>query len=77
MNDLDPSKHHLTSSGDQLIKLLRLTWRAAMSAIRSASSDQSFDHARDWCHASIEGFVIEILVQMLVLPTLVSPLEYI
>jgi hypothetical protein len=52
MNDLGPSKHHLTSryqlmSGHQLIKLIRLTRLAVMSAISSVSFNQRFDHARD------------------------------
>jgi hypothetical protein len=52
MNDLGPSKHHLTSryqlmSGPQLIKLLRLTRLAVMSSISFVSSDQRFDHARE------------------------------
>jgi hypothetical protein len=52
MNDLGPGKHHLTHghqlmSGQQLIKLLRLTRLAVMSAIISIGSDQRFDHARD------------------------------
>jgi hypothetical protein len=62
-------------SGHQLIKLLRLTRLAVMSAISFVSSDQRFDHARDWCHASIQVFAIEILVRVLFLPTLVSLLD--
>jgi hypothetical protein len=46
-----------------------------MSAIGSVSSDQRFDHARDWCHASIKLFAIEIRVRVLFLPTLVSLLD--
>jgi hypothetical protein len=74
MNDLGPSKHHLTSRC-QLMSLLRLTRLAVMSAISSVSSDQRFDHARDSCHAPIKLFAIEILVRVLVLPTLVSLLD--
>jgi hypothetical protein len=72
MNDAGPSKNHLTSryqlmSGHQLIKLLRLTRLAVMSAISFVSSDQRFNHARDQCHASIKLFAIEILVRVLFL----------
>jgi hypothetical protein len=72
MNDLGPSKHHLTSryqliTGHQLIKLLRLTRLAVMSAIGSIISNQRFDDARDQCHASIKLFAIEILVRVLFL----------
>lgn len=74
MNDPGHSKHHLTPRrqlmlGHQLIKLLRLTRLAVMSAINSASSDQRFDHAHDSCHAPIKLFAIEILVRVLFLPT--------
>jgi hypothetical protein len=80
MNDLGPSKHHLTSryqlmASHQLIKLLRLTRLAVMPAISCVSSDQRLDHARDWCHASIKLFAIETLVRVLFLPTLVSLLD--
>jgi hypothetical protein len=49
MNDLSPCKHHLSSryrliSGHQLIKLLRLTRLAVMSAITSVNCDKRFDH---------------------------------
>jgi hypothetical protein len=72
MNDLGPSKHYLISryqlmSGHRLIQLFRLTRLAVMSAISSFGSDQRFDHARDWCHASIKLFAIEILVRVLFL----------
>jgi hypothetical protein len=80
MNDLGPSKHHLTSryqlmTCHQLIKLLRHTRLAVMSAISPVRFDQRFDHARDQCHASIKLSAIEILVRVLFLPTLVSLLD--
>jgi hypothetical protein len=80
MNDLGLSKHHLTPRHQpmpvhQLINLLRLTRLAAMSTINSGSSDQRFDHARDWCHAPIKLFAIEIVVRSFFLPTLVNLLS--
>jgi hypothetical protein len=62
-------------SGHQLIKLLQLTRLAVVSAISSVSSDQRLDHARDWCHASIKLFAIEIVPRLSFLPTLVSLLD--
>jgi hypothetical protein len=46
-----------------------------MSAISSVSSDQRFDHAREWCRAPIELFTIGILVRVLFLLALVSLLD--
>jgi hypothetical protein len=80
MNNLGVCKYGLSSkyqlmSGHQLTKLLRLARLTVMSAISSVTSNQRFDHARDWCHASIKSFAIEIVVRSFFRPTLVSLLD--
>jgi hypothetical protein len=75
MNDLGLSKHHLTPrhqlmSSHQLFKHRRLKRLAEMSAIHSASFDQRFNYALDWCHASIKSLAVKVVVRYVFLPQL-------
>lgn len=51
--------------GDQLIEFLRLTPLAVLCLISPVSAHQRFDQTRDWWHASVRVFEIEILVKVL------------
>jgi hypothetical protein len=47
-----------------MVKLLRLTRPVVIYAFSSVNSDQRFDHALNWRHASIKPFALGTIVRV-------------